>query len=181
MKINFSSLSRVISHALRHEPWLYGLEIDEEGWVSVANLLSSLRSQQSEWEKLDENDLVMMINRASKRRHEMQDGKIRALYGHSFPGKLVRRQAEPPQVLYHGTAMDIVLVIRAEGLKPMTRQQVHLSTDRKQAELAAKRKTVNPVILEILAVEAYHKGVIFYEGNGIIWLCDYIPPKFIAV
>ena len=27
------ALSRVVSHALRHEPWLYELELDEDGWV----------------------------------------------------------------------------------------------------------------------------------------------------
>jgi len=28
-------LSRIVSHALRHEPWVYELELDEEGWVQM--------------------------------------------------------------------------------------------------------------------------------------------------
>jgi putative RNA 2'-phosphotransferase len=28
-------LSEVFSHALRHEPWLYELELDDEGWASL--------------------------------------------------------------------------------------------------------------------------------------------------
>lgn len=27
-------LSRAVSHALRHEPWLYELELDGEGWTT---------------------------------------------------------------------------------------------------------------------------------------------------
>jgi putative RNA 2'-phosphotransferase len=32
------TLGRVLSHALRHEPWLYELELDADGWVAVAAL-----------------------------------------------------------------------------------------------------------------------------------------------
>ncbi|NTW40943.1 MAG: RNA 2'-phosphotransferase, partial [Cellulomonadaceae bacterium] len=38
-----ADLSRVVSHALRHEPWLYELELDEAGWVSVQSLVEALR------------------------------------------------------------------------------------------------------------------------------------------
>ena len=29
----WDNLSRAVSHALRHEPWLYELEFDEGGWA----------------------------------------------------------------------------------------------------------------------------------------------------
>lgn len=29
-------VSKVVAHALRHEPWRYELELDEAGWVPVA-------------------------------------------------------------------------------------------------------------------------------------------------
>lgn len=38
-------LSRTVAHALRHEPWLYELEMDEAGWVPVEQLLDALRSK----------------------------------------------------------------------------------------------------------------------------------------
>ena len=31
--IDHRELSKTISHALRHEPWLYELELDDEGWT----------------------------------------------------------------------------------------------------------------------------------------------------
>ena len=33
---------RAISHALRHEAWLYELELDEEGWADVGALLAAV-------------------------------------------------------------------------------------------------------------------------------------------
>lgn len=43
MQAGLSELSRVVSHALRHEPWLYELELDDAGWVSVDELLTAAR------------------------------------------------------------------------------------------------------------------------------------------
>ncbi len=39
---DLNNLSRAASHALRHEPWLYELELDEEGWADVLPLLTAL-------------------------------------------------------------------------------------------------------------------------------------------
>lgn len=45
LAIDSHILSKTVSHALRHEPWLYELELDDEGWVAVSQLLESLRSE----------------------------------------------------------------------------------------------------------------------------------------
>lgn len=88
MAISNSELSRAVSHALRHAPWLYELELDDEGWVPVEQLLAALRAQGADWEAVDQATLERMVANASKRRHEMSDGRIRALYGHSTPDGL---------------------------------------------------------------------------------------------
>src|SRR6266852_6736849 len=116
---DLSNLSRAVSHALRHEPWLYELELDDEGWASVESVLVPLRKQRPEWADLCESDLVRMIENSAKRRHEIKDRRIRALYGHSIPGKLKRTPAAPPGVLFHGTAPDVVPLIKTSGLLPM--------------------------------------------------------------
>jgi putative RNA 2'-phosphotransferase len=43
-----NAFSRVVSHALRHEPWLYELELDDAGWVSVDELLAAVRAKPAE-------------------------------------------------------------------------------------------------------------------------------------
>jgi putative RNA 2'-phosphotransferase len=178
---DLSNLSRVVSHALRHEPWLYELELDDEGWASVENILFALRKEQPEWADLCEADLVRMIESSSKRRHEVRDGRIRALYGHSIAGKLKRTPATPLDVLYHGTAPDVVPLIKSSGLLPMGRQYVHLSVDDATAVEVGRRKAKKPTILRVLAAKAHFKGIHFYEGNEKVWLADVVPPEFIVL
>jgi len=97
-----SNLSRVVSRALRHEPWLYELELDEASWADVDALLMALCQEYSGWSRLAETDLAEMIHKSSKQRYEMTNGRIRALYGHSFPGRLQKVPGIPPAHLFHG-------------------------------------------------------------------------------
>ncbi len=170
-----------MSHALRHEPWLYELELDEEGWVSVEALLAILRTIKKEWTNLSEVDLAKMIQQSSKKRHEIKAGKIRALYGHSTSQKLLKEAVEPPEILYHGTTPEFALIIATEGLKPMGRQYVHLSSDVETARQVGERKSKKTVILLIKARHAYQSKIKFYRGNEHVWLADYILPEFVAV
>lgn len=38
----YTNLRKEVSYALRHAPWEYELELDENGWVSVDQLLHAL-------------------------------------------------------------------------------------------------------------------------------------------
>jgi putative RNA 2'-phosphotransferase len=155
--LDLTKLSRTVSHALRHEPWLYGLELDRYGWVHLIDLVVSLR--------LAENDIIRMISKSDKHRFEIYKGKIRALYGHSLPGKVLKMSVQPPAILFHGTSSRFIKQIKLEGLKPMGRHYVHLSVDRETALLVAKRKHGISFIITVQASKAYRNGIEFYQGN----------------
>ena len=174
-------LSKAVSHALRHEPWRYELELDEEGWASVDQLLVALHEKGGDWELVDRVSLERMLATATKRRHELDGERIRALYGHSLPGRIQRRPAIPPARLFHGTAPETWAVIEVEGLLPMRRQFVHLSVDRETAVSVGRRKSTSPVVLAVDAAAAGSAGVTFYEGNELVWLADSVPVRFIDV
>ena len=178
--MDLKNLSKVISHALRHEPWLYELELDEEGWVCVDLLLSSLRVADPIYAGLTIFDLQTLIESPGKKRHELKENKIRALYGHSTPQKLLRERSIPPAILYHGTAPDFMGDITKQGLLPMQRHYVHLSVDRDTAMQVGLRKTRLPVILVIDARAANEAGVSFYWGSDQVWLADLVPANFIS-
>lgn len=180
-KKEIAQLSKSISHALRHEPWLYELELDDEGWVGVEDLLLRLRTEKTEWRDLNEPAIVEMIVKSTKQRHELKNGKIRALYGHSTLKKLLKETAVPPEILYHGTSSEVSAVIVNEGLKPMHRQYVHLSVDIGTAKQVGHRKSPKPKLFLVKANEAFANGIAFYSGNEYVWLADYIPPKYIEV
>ena len=179
--VSDTELSKAVSHALRHDPAAYQLTLDADGWVMVPDLIAALRRDHAGWETLDENCLQTMISRSKKQRHEIFQGKIRALYGHSTPDRLAKRTAVPPELLYHGTNARAADQILSQGLKPMSRQYVHLSIDPKTARDVGSRKDTYPVILLVQADQAHQSGVAFYEGNESVWLADYVPPAYISV
>jgi putative RNA 2'-phosphotransferase len=178
--MDYLKLSKEVSYTLRHAPWEYELELNDEGWVEIDQLLSALRLNK-QWESIDIYDLFTMIEESDKKRHEILDGRIRALYGHSVPKKILKKVGIPPLILYHGTARYLVEQIISEGLQPKGRQYVHLSTDYDTAYIVGKRKDINPVMLKVQAKKASSEGIKFYQGNNAVWLADYIPPKFISV
>ncbi|RCX18761.1 putative RNA 2'-phosphotransferase [Anaerobacterium chartisolvens] len=178
--MDYSKLSKEISYALRHVPWEYELELDEEGWVDIKQLLSSL-SDSMEWQELSEKDLHMMIKNSDKKRHEIASGKIRALYGHSIPQKILKDSKVPPEILYHGTARRFIPLIKEKGLLPQNRQYVHLSVDTEIALQVGKRRDSEPIILKINAMQASQEGIVFYQGNDKVWLTDAIPNKYINI
>ena len=178
--IKLSELSRAVSHALRHEPWLYELELDPEGWTPVGQLLNALQAEWPEWQCLSAADLASMIEESLKPRHEIKCDKIRAVYGHSVPVRVSYQPVMPPAVLYHGTAPGTAAVVLVDGLRPMGRQYVHLSVDTDMAVRVGARKGSAPVVLAVSAVEACRDDVKFYQASDIVWLADYVPAAYIS-
>lgn len=178
MSRNWTQLSKTVARALRHEPWLYELELDAAGWVDLDELVAALR-RQPRWRDLARADLAEVVRRSEKQRYEIDGDRIRALYGHSLSGRIARQPAVPPEVLYHGTAAGSVAVILRDGLRPMRRQYVHLSGDRQTAVTVGRRKGSEVVVLVIGAGAAHRAGVRFLVGNRSVWLAEYIPADYI--
>lgn len=177
--MDYVALSKEVSYALRHAPWEYELELDEKGFVPVEQLLAAL-NESSGWERpITVDDLNEVIRTSEKKRHEIAGGKIRALYGHTIPQRIAKEAAEPPAVLYHGTANRFLGTILREGLKPMARQYVHLSADIDTAKRVGSRRDSKPVILEIAAELAANEDLSFYIGNDKVWLADEVPVKYL--
>lgn len=191
-----TNLSHVVSYALRHNPFKYNLKLDNEGWTSVDKLLNALslhRNSKLRYKlPLQIQDLEEMIVTSDKVRFELKDGKIRALYGHSYPhsskpfAKIRKAASEPPSMLYHGTSPSAAKIIMLEGILPMNRQYVHLSTDRYLAIQVAKRKIdfkrkEQAAIFAISSLDAHQKGVKFYRATDSVWLADYISPDFLEL
>lgn len=64
-------LSKEISYALRHAPWEYELEMDEEGWTPIEQLLDALHRVEK-WKNICEADLGKMIEESEKKRQFIQ-------------------------------------------------------------------------------------------------------------
>lgn len=174
------SLSKTISHALRHAPWQYELEIDENGWAPTAQLISALREEER-YAGVTGADLRAIVDADDKGRYEMDATRIRALYGHSFPLKIAKARCTPPDVLYHGTARRFLPSILSAGLTPQNRQYVHLSATEQIAQSVGRRRDGKPAMLKIDAARAHADGIVFYSGSQSIFLADIIPPEYISI
>ena len=179
--MNLVELSKEISYALRHAPWEYELELDEQGFVPIVQLLHALNESGTYEREVTQADLEQIIANSEKKRHEIVGDKIRALYGHTVPQIIKKEPGIPPAVLYHGTTHRALPQILQDGLKPMRRQYVHLSIDVETATRVGKRRDPEPVILKIDTEAAQKAGIQFYIGNDKVWLCNRVPKECITV
>ncbi|MDV6014751.1 RNA 2'-phosphotransferase [Haloechinothrix sp. LS1_15] len=174
------ALSKAVSRLLRHQPERHGLRLDRAGWVQLDELVAAL-ARERRWASLTMGDVVDMVANQTKRRFEIDGGRIRALYGHSVPGRIAKEPVEPPAVLYHGTSTQAVAEILAHGLRPMRRHYVHLSVDRDTARQVGWRKSPDVSVVVVDAAAAHAAGIGFYLGNEQVWLAEELPPRFLAV
>ncbi|MFQ6057880.1 MAG: RNA 2'-phosphotransferase [Anaerolineae bacterium] len=173
-------LSKFMSLILRHRPEEFGLTLDREGFVGLADLARAIASAEG-WSWVTQEHIREVAETCPKGRFEIRGGRIQARYGHSIPLEIPYPAVTPPQVLYHGTPRQAVARILREGLRPMGRQYVHLSTSREGAIQVGRRRDPSPVVLRIRAREAMEQEVVFFQGTAEIYLARQIPPQFIEV
>src|SRR5437879_3473937 len=131
-------ISKFLSYVLRHRPDEIGLTLDPNGWALVSDLID--RSKVASIQ-LTEALLQEIVRSSDKQRFAFSDDgmKIRANQGHSVAVDLALQPQQPPEFLFHGTAIRFLDAIRVAGLKPMNRQHVHLSPDQATATKVGQR------------------------------------------
>lgn len=168
------SKGKQLSYILRHDidSFNKGL-IDSAGWMSVATLTYDF--------DFSPNLIEEIVETNNKQRYEYNEDhtKIRARQGHSIPVDVELKEMTPPDVLYHGTASRFVESILKDGLKPMTRLYVHLSSDMKTAIDVGSRHG-KPVVFSIDAKQMYDDGIKFYLSNNGVWLTKYVDVKYLS-
>jgi putative RNA 2'-phosphotransferase len=173
-------LSKFLSLVLRHRPSEYGLSMDDEGWIDFDDLVDIVVAEDILAENVEE-EILQLVEESSRRRFEVANGRIRALYGHSAGVRLNLPQHDPPTTLYHGTTVAAARDIAANGLKPLGRAFVHLSATEEEARAVGSRHSDDPVILEIDTAAAREEGFAFHRATDLIWLCPALPPHLCRV
>ncbi len=106
--------SKTLSHVLRHEPQLLGLELRPGGWVQVDDLLGGMKKAGI---NMPREALVQLVSENDKKRFTLSDDdrRIRASQGHSVDVDLELAPIEPPAIFLHGTARQtsIPLLLKA--------------------------------------------------------------------
>ena len=175
---SLTKISRKLSYILRHHPDEIGLELDEQGWGSVAHILSKLTVA---GDPLSMEVLQEVVATNDKKRFAFNDDLtlIRANQGHSVEVELGYTAQEPPIVLFHGTAAKNLQSIKNQGLMKGNRHHVHLSPDETTAKKVGQRHGV-PVVLKVKSKEMHEAGHAFFMSENGVWLTDLVPVRFIV-
>jgi putative RNA 2'-phosphotransferase len=170
--------SKFLSYVLRHHPELINLNLDENGWANVDELItkSTNDTQGFTFEELNE-----IVETNDKKRFIFNEDKtrIRANQGHSIGIDLALKPQRPPEFLYHGTAQNNIESILEKGIEKRSRQHVHLSQDKETAIKVGMRHG-KPIILTIKTGKMFEEGIEFYLSENEVWLTDYVDAKYIS-
>jgi putative RNA 2'-phosphotransferase len=175
---NHVAISKFLSLVLRHSPQTIHLNIDKNGWANIDELIQNADKYRRIHLTVELINTIVETN--DKQRFILSDDgkRIRANQGHSIKIDLELEAKTPPDILYHGTASRFLDSIMKDGLKPMTRQYVHLSQTKETALTVGKRHG-KPIVLFINAKNMFEDGHKFYLSENNVWLVNNVPAKYI--
>lgn len=176
-RIKIHDLSRIILYILGHNPHEYGLVPDNQGFITIKELLWALHEEQG-WSHVSQGSVNELLMSDERDHFEVNENSIRAKIRHwkldlDLPADYV------PPLLYtpvrrkaHYNAIDKGLIKRDD-------KSYILSAKKEMAERIGKRKDQKPVILEIMTGRASDEGILFYPF-GDLFLTEKIPPGYIV-
>ena len=171
------SKGKKLSWLLRHDKDSFDKNlIDEYGWRSINELIKNYHYTEDLIE-----DIVKTNNKA---RYEYNEDctKIRARQGHSIPVDVGMKEAVDINKfnpnLYHGTSERFIDAIKKDGLRPQTRQYVHLSPDEPTAINVGKRHGGKTYVIIIDAWQMKLDGEKIYISNNGVYNVKYVDPKY---
>ena len=169
--------SKFLSLVLRHKPEVIGIDLDNQGWVEVDELIEKINAH---GHSINFELLKEVVRTNNKKRFAFNDNqtKIRASQGHSVEIELGYSPSTPPVVLYHGTATRFLDSIMKSGLNKGNRHHVHLTDSLDTASNVGQRHG-KLVMLEIDAKSMFEKGYHFYVSENGVWLTENVPTEFL--
>ncbi|WP_156727871.1 RNA 2'-phosphotransferase [Streptomyces apocyni] len=170
-------VSKYLSKHLRHRPERIGLTLDSGGWVDIDTLVAAAAAHGFPFTRAE---LDRAVAENDKQRFAIDGDRIRASQGHTVAVELGLPPSEPPAYLYHGTVARNLDAIRAEGLRPMARHDVHLSADRDTATRVGARRG-RPVVLSVDAGAMHRDGHEFRLSANGVWLTSAVPTAYLRL
>lgn len=127
-------LSKALTYLLRHAAVQENLTIDDNGFVSISQLLNHNRLKTH---KCTREDIERVVTNSDKKRFVInhENNTIAATQGHSIklkPDKSVllpiKQVSDLPEKLIHGTNLkNCILILKSGSLLKMERNHIHLS------------------------------------------------------
>lgn len=174
-------VGKIMAGILRHFPDSFGLTLDDNGWVNVAEMLEALRDEKRDLHWLKDHHVYGIVYTDPKGRYEIDNNMVRATYGHSLDVDPDLPTDDIPEVLYFPVAEEELDIVLERGLEPGDRAKVHLSIDYDSAMEAGRHRSDNPIILEVDADGAIADGQVIGKAGTTVFTTDHVDPKFLKV
>jgi putative RNA 2'-phosphotransferase len=173
--MDLKKVSKYLSFILRHQPDSIGLELSDEGWADINEIIGETKKF-----KLTKALINTVVETNDKKRFLIsEDGsKIKANQGHSVKVNLELEAVTPPNILLHGTAERFLESIFTQGLTKQRRHHVHLSETQKTA-ISVGARYGKPVLFKVDAKQMHIDGYEFFKTANNVWLVDCVPVKYL--
>ncbi|MFO7991466.1 MAG: RNA 2'-phosphotransferase [Thermoplasmata archaeon] len=174
------NLGKTTAGILRHFPDKYGLDVDDRAWVDLEHYVKALRNRQKRFHWLRRYHMEALVATDEKNRYQIEDGYIRATYGHSIDVDLDLPTEDIPDSLYLPTTEKEAELLLEGGVKPSDRIYVHLSGTYESAVGAGVVRTEKPVILKVDAKEAIEEGHAIMKAGKEVYITKEIQPEYLS-
>lgn len=173
------SLSRLMNYILGTKPDEFGLVPDNEGYVSLKELLKAIHEEPG-MGYVRESHLREVLVHDRDGPLEIEGKKIRSTR-RTFPLAMKERAIfTTPKILFKGVKRKAYPFVFKKGLLPGSGDYVVLTTSRDFASRIARRADQNPVILEVRARAAHERGIAFHPFGDNLFVADAVPAQFIS-
>ena len=172
-------IGRTMAGTLRHFPEKFGLEMDDQGFVSLRDFIGALKAHQRRYHWIRPHHIIAIIETDPKGRYQVSNDLIRATYGQTLDLELKLPTDNIPDRLFYPTTPEEADIILETGLKPSDRRMVHLSKTYKDAFSAGSVRTNTPIILEIDAKMAVGEGTEIQRAGKTVFLVREVRPEYL--
>ncbi len=173
------TLSRTLAGILRHFPERFDLYMDDQGWIDLIELVDAIKDKQRGFHWLAPKHIKAIMDTDDKGRYQLEDGLVRATYGHSLDLDLDLPTENIPSQLYYPTTEEEVDIILETGLHPSDRSYVHLSKTYEKAMEAGRVRVDHPIILVVDAEKAIEDGFEIMEAGTSVYITENVPSEYL--
>lgn len=177
-KHKLKKLHKILFSMLAKQPDIYGLLPDKDGWIKIKDVQGAL-IQEPELPNITTASLMQFFDVFGYETFETNNLCVRVRDRKDLP---LPQTAAPPEILYVPIRPKTYELVAMEGIVPQhNKEWVILSTTKELAVKIGRRRDNNPIISEVMALNAENDGVIFKKFGENLFLADAIKPKYIKL
>lgn len=180
-EMELERLGRTMAGILRHFPERFDLDMDEQGFVNLRDMVNAIKDQNRRMHWLRPHHVTALVETDPKGRYQIYDESLRATYGHSIPLDLKLPTDDIPEELFYPATPEEAEIILETGLLPSDRRMVHLSLTYEDAHSAGSVRVDDPVILVVDTEAAIDAGYEIGRAGKTVFLTRQVPPECLSI